>query len=121
MNQRYKFSAIDTKTYMIVDSQGPPHLLMINHALSQFTNIGISIAELGTASSDAYVEFVKEVVGFSWFCADWTQVVATTTSVLQALNKGMDVSNPVELAAMYGGHLNNETLNLPRPRMSGLQ
>lgn len=119
MQGRYVISAIDARTYSIIDQWGTQaHLLMVNPLSGPYFNAQIIIAETINARECDYAEFSKEVLSFRFFASDWDQALSIVSETLNELNAGIDVTNPVKIAAMYGGELHGELLTWPSPNIT---
>ena len=110
----YKIEALDPRTYLITDTNSI-HMLMVNAAYGPNVNAQIIIAEVNNSTeSNDYAEFLKEVLSFKMFAADWSYVLPIVSQILNSLE---DVCNPVECAAMFGGELHGVTLQWPEPNL----
>lgn len=116
---RYVVSAIDIRTYTILDTKDTSaHLLMINPIVRNYENVQIVIAQVAqgeNSGSCSYVEFIQEAYSFTWFASDWDQVISVVSYILRALNSGIEISNPAEIAAQFGGKLQGNVVQWPKP------
>ncbi len=110
--ERYVINNLNIRTYTIRDLlTDTVHLLLIDPISGPHVNVQMTIAEVGSCSTSGdhtYVEFLREIHSFKWFAADWSQVQQVVSSIFWYLHSHVDISNPVELAAMYGGNLHGE-------------
>ena len=116
VRDRYVINPLDAKTYTIFNRlDSSMHMLLINTAVNNGTNVQVIIAEVtkGLPKKRAYVEFVKETLSFCWYASDWNQIANTVTEIFDQLHRGVDVDNPVELAAMFGCILLGDTTSWP--------
>lgn len=117
--ERYVIDNLNIRTYTIRDLLTDTiHLLLIDPISGPHVNVQMTIAEVTGSwgkGKHTYVEFAKETFSFKCFAADWEQVQNQVTSIFWYLRSHVDVANPVELAAMYGGDLHGELLVWPQP------
>jgi hypothetical protein len=120
---RYIITPIDNRTYSIQDPYNRRfYFLLIDEAHGLNFNVQVIIVEVRAVSDQhLYVEFVQETFNLCWYVRDADETVRTVESIFGLLQRGTDISNPVELSSIYGAELLGSVVKWPAPNPGFIQ
>lgn len=116
-NTRYQISSYNVDTVAVYDTTSDESYMIYTvraHSDINKSNSQLLIATTLDSSPDGrFVVFGEEVYSLSWFALDARIVQSFVYSILKGLDSHVELSNPIELAAEFGGYVRHEAFALP--------
>ena len=110
---RYVMQAFDEQTWSILDSETNKVYALALTELANF-RVHIALAEVSLNSHTArYMMYLREILGVHLQVSDQNVGRDVLTYVLQELQLGADIANPVEMAIRLSADLHGQPIEWP--------
>jgi hypothetical protein len=115
-HQRYQIHELNPLTYLVIDlADKAPYMIHATAIKNGLLNAEVTISAVTCDPiSVHYVIFNKELLSFQHYAAGQEHTIATLKRMLTYIQQGtIELRDPVELLAIYGGTLHNEPVSWP--------